>query len=447
MVSQRRHGFTIVELLIGVSIVAALTAVTLPAIQASREAARLTTCRNNVTQLSKGLIQYEAYYSYFPSGGWSPQWVGVADRTGDSAQPGGWAFSMLPYIDELPTRNIVANVPASGVSTAYNKLMTTSLPQFSCPSRRTSQSIPLDSTEQSFQGGTLTIPRATRSDFAMNSGSLSSCPPVTAFRVPVATVKTVAVRSCSGRTCSKERCHEDDDDSCDSKKSSWGFSSLFSSSKDDDDDHERDDDEGDRDDDDESDDDREGTSSAARVVTVCQFDDGDYLGECSSCGSPVDAIMSHPKTLSEGDSWRKMSMADRVTKLGDRGIPDVQNGMCGRMSRLKSGHVSDGLSNTYLIGEKCVDSRTYGTGTDDGDDSPMLAGYSSDTSRWGSTAPCKDAKGVSNPTAFGSGHGAGWNVSYADGMVRTVSFTIDPKLHEQLSCRDNGPGVIAIPPK
>jgi hypothetical protein len=54
---------------------------------------------------------------------------------------------------------------------------------------------------------------------------------------------------------------------------------------------------------------------------------------------------------------------------------------------------------------------------------------------------------ASNPAAFGSGHRAGWNMAYADGMVRTISFSIDPTLHANLSGRNDGPGVIAIPPK
>ena len=73
-----------------------------------------------------------------------------------------------------------------------------------------------------------------------------------------------------------------------------------------------------------------------------------------------------------------------------------------------------------------------------------MAGYSSDTSRWGIVQPARDAKGVSNPRAFGSGHHGGWNVAYADGMVRTVSFGIDAALHSQLSGRNDGKG---MPPK
>jgi hypothetical protein len=35
----------------------------------------------------------------------------------------------------------------------------------------------------------------------------------------------------------------------------------------------------------------------------------------------------------------------------------------------------------------------------------------------------------------------GWNAAYADGMVRTVSFDIDPTLHVQLSSRNDGKGM------
>ena len=41
----------------------------------------------------------------------------------------------------------------------------------------------------------------------------------------------------------------------------------------------------------------------------------------------------------------------------------------------------------------------------------------------------------------GSGHRGGWNVAYADGMVRTVSFDIDATLHAQLSGRNDGKGM------
>ncbi|MFM9196766.1 MAG: DUF1559 domain-containing protein, partial [Planctomycetia bacterium] len=143
---QRRSGYSLMELFIAVSIVTAMTAILLPAIQSARESARATGCRSNISQLAKGMIEHETFHGYFPSGGWSPQWLGVAERSGDSSQPGGWAFSVLPYIEEIGVRNLVADVPAAGMNAAYDKLVTTSLPAFSCPSRRRSRSLPLAAT-------------------------------------------------------------------------------------------------------------------------------------------------------------------------------------------------------------------------------------------------------------------------------------------------------------
>lgn len=405
MVLQRRSGFTLIELLIGISIFTILGAIMLPAIQSARESARLTSCRNNISQLSKGMIQHETYYGYFPSGGWSPQWLGVASRSGDSSQPGGWSFGVLPYIEEVSLRNTVANVPAGGEAAAYAKLVSTSLPTFACPSRRGSRSLPLSST--SFQGGTVTLSKATRSDYAVNSGSGGSaaagfqglCPRLSAY----ASAITAATKSSGSKKVTI--CHAPPGNPTKGNTLNISVSGLNGHKN----------------------------------------HDGDMLGACDSCDEPVDAILSSPASFTEGDSWRKMSLADKLTNLSDMGIPDViQDGIAGRMTRLQAASVYDGLSNTYLIGEKYVAADTYFSGTDQGDSGAMMAGYSSDTSRWGIVQPARDARGVSNPRAFGSGHHGGWNVAYADGMVRTVSFDIDATLHTQLSGRNDGKG---MPPK
>ena len=52
--SPPRYGFTIVELLVVIAIIATLVALLLPAIQAAREAARRTTCGNNMRQMALG---------------------------------------------------------------------------------------------------------------------------------------------------------------------------------------------------------------------------------------------------------------------------------------------------------------------------------------------------------------------------------------------------------
>jgi hypothetical protein len=164
------------------------------------------------------------------------------------------------------------------------------------------------------------------------------------------------------------------------------------------------------------------------------------LGPCESCNDPLDASnLKSFDSLASGDAWRKMSTAEKVlSDPDDMGIPDTQDGISFRMSRLRIVAVSDGLSNTYLLGEKSVGAGAYDLGSDEGDSRPMMVGYSNDNVRWGFEAPQQDTLRISYPAAFGSGHRAGWNVAYTDGAVRTVSFDIDADLHRALSTRDGG---------
>ena len=90
IIMKRRSGFTLVELLAVVAIIGLLVGLMLPAIQSAREAARRTTCGNNLKQLAVACLEYDESQRHFPSGGWGYQWNGDPDPGLGPPQPGGW---------------------------------------------------------------------------------------------------------------------------------------------------------------------------------------------------------------------------------------------------------------------------------------------------------------------------------------------------------------------
>jgi prepilin-type N-terminal cleavage/methylation domain-containing protein len=96
---RNRTAFTLIELLVSASVIAILLALLLPAVQQAREAARKTSCRNNLHQIGLALHNYHDACNAFPP-------LNVNDGIPSPTQfPSGWwswLTRTLPYIDQKP---------------------------------------------------------------------------------------------------------------------------------------------------------------------------------------------------------------------------------------------------------------------------------------------------------------------------------------------------------
>ncbi len=130
MAPSKRHGFSLVELLVAIAIIGILAAILLPAVQSAREAARRTKCRNNLKQIGLALSNYNETYTCFP-----PGWIGVTNQQVDANGPSGlaWGAFCLPTIEEYAAAKAIK--PKVSVTNASNAtLQTFKVEIFRCPS-------------------------------------------------------------------------------------------------------------------------------------------------------------------------------------------------------------------------------------------------------------------------------------------------------------------------
>jgi len=330
-IQNPKSAFTLVELLVVITIIGILIALLLPAVQSAREAARRVQCQNNLKQISLACLAHEEQLGFFPCGGWGYQWQGDPDRGFELRQPGGWIFNISPWLEQQALRDIGAGETDAQKMQSRILLQMTPLSMFNCPSRRR---------------------------------------PILYPFVYDGPAGTVIKRN------------------MDAPNTKW----------------------------------------SAR---------GDYAINCGSQYYVEVPPAGQPTTLAQGDSptfpWPNLS-----NPTG--GTYPYHTGISFQRSRIRVAQITDGLSNIFLAGERYLMPDNYNTGIDGADNSNMMTGYENDNHRCTAELPMQDTPGYyTTPISyFGSAHAGGLHMSFCDGSVHWISYTISATVFKILGHRHDG---------
>ena len=198
MILIHRRAFTLVELLVVITIIGILMSLLVPATTSIRENARRVQCQNNLRQMGLGCLSHVNACGHFPTNGWYREVSGDPDRGTGLRQPGGWIYNILPFVDFRAIYEVGRGQADADKRTSIYQRNKTPIPLFNCPSRRRSATYIWVKGNGGTPLNSDTPDRVARTDYASNGGTAYAVSGSTAgvnFNSTDATLATYAAKT------------------------------------------------------------------------------------------------------------------------------------------------------------------------------------------------------------------------------------------------------------